>query len=417
MMVGFPNREASRPATIPTTPGCHPWRPSTIAGSAGQRGILEHDERLGGHGALDLLAARAQELDLRGDPARLDVARRQEQREREVRLLEPTGRVDARRETEGHVLPRRGAGAAARDLGEGARSGAGPLREEREARPHEGAVVAVERRDVRDRADRDEIEPPAQVEGDPELGPHPGADRQREPDRREPLVGKPALGSMRIEERERRQRLVRHAVVVDDDGVEPGAAGIFEAFVIARSAVAGDEEGRACGEDARQSRRRQAVAAVESVGEDGDNLGAERPQHVRHERSGGHAVRVVVPEDADALLRPRRPREAAHRLVAVLHRVGGREVREAWVEEPRRLRPVDHPPGDQDGCGRARHPESAREVDHVVARWPWKRQHRAPRDPRRDAASSRRDSGRASGRVEALLYVRRAWPCACRSTR
>ena len=89
MIVGFPKRDARRPATMPTTPGCHPCRPRTIAGQARERGVLEHHERLGGHGALDLLAARAEVLDLRGDAARLDVARGQEQREREVGLREP----------------------------------------------------------------------------------------------------------------------------------------------------------------------------------------------------------------------------------------------------------------------------------------------------------------------------------------
>ena len=116
------------------------------------------------------------------------------------------------------------AGAAPRDLGERARAGARPLREEREARANEGAVVAVERRDVADRADGDEVEPAAHVERDAELGAHAGADREREADRGEALVGEAALGPVRVEERERGQRLVRDAVVVDDDRVDARAA-------------------------------------------------------------------------------------------------------------------------------------------------------------------------------------------------
>ena len=42
MIVGFPKREARRPATMPTTPGCHPCLREDDGREARERGVLEH---------------------------------------------------------------------------------------------------------------------------------------------------------------------------------------------------------------------------------------------------------------------------------------------------------------------------------------------------------------------------------------
>ena len=106
-------------------------------------------------------------------------------------------------------------------------------------------------------------------------------DGEREADGGEPLVGEAALGAVRVEERERRQRRVGHAVVIDDDDVEARAADALEALVVARAAVARDEEGGARREDALERQVGQPVAPAEAVGQERDHLAAERAQRCR----------------------------------------------------------------------------------------------------------------------------------------
>ncbi len=394
MIVGFPNLDASRPATMPTTPGCHPCFPSTMAGKLARAGSSSIASASAVHGPLDLLAARAEVLDLGGDPARVDVARRQKEGERMVRLCDPSGRVDARGEPEGHVLARGRADRAARDLDESARARAGPASQEAKAGAHEGSVVTVERGHVADGADGDEIEPLAHIEGDAELGTNARRNREREPDRGKPLVGEPTLGSMRVEERKRGKRGVRHAVMVDDHGVEPGGADRLEALVIARPAVARDEQRGAGVEYARERRRRQPVAPVEAVREQRSDGGAERPEHVGDQRGGGDSVGVVVPEDADGLLGAHGPRDPGDRFAPILHRVGRREVREAGVEKPRRLVGLEHAARDEHGGGRSRDPQGPGELDRVLACGRGELQHRAQEDPRPRAVSMAAPVGR-----------------------
>ena len=99
-----------------------------------------------------------------------------------------------------------------------------PRAEQGEAGADERAVVAVEGRDVADRADGDEVEPAPHVEGDAELGADARRHRQRQADGRQALVREAALGAVRVEERQRRERRVGDAVVVDDDGVDARGA-------------------------------------------------------------------------------------------------------------------------------------------------------------------------------------------------
>ncbi len=124
-MVGLPKREARRPATMPTTPGCHPCLASTIARQSGQRRVLEHREGLGRRRARSTSLRRVQRSSTSvGEAAGLGVARGEEKRQGCVGLVEAARGVDARGEAEGHVLARGRAGVAARDVRE--RPGAGP---------------------------------------------------------------------------------------------------------------------------------------------------------------------------------------------------------------------------------------------------------------------------------------------------
>ena len=166
-----------------------------MAGRLASAGSSSIGEGLGDDAPLDLLAARAEVLDLRREPAGFDVARRQQERERVVGLRDPAGGVDARGEPEGDVFARGRAGRAARDLRQGARAGPGAPRQEREPGADERAVVAVERRHVADGADGDEVEPASHVERDAELArARPRRPRAPGPRTPRPLYGKPHSG-------------------------------------------------------------------------------------------------------------------------------------------------------------------------------------------------------------------------------
>ena len=165
---------------------------------------------------------------------------------------------------------------------------------------------------------------------------------------------------MGVEERERRKRSVRDAVVVDDHRVDAGCADGLESLVIARPAVARHEKRRARAQDAREGGTRQPVAALETVREQRNDVRAEGSQHVGDQGRGGDPVRVVVAEDADALPDAHRPGQASDRLAAVLHRVGRREVREARVEETGRLSHIEHSPRNEHRRSRSSYPQSAR---------------------------------------------------------
>ena len=214
---------------------------------------------------------------LGGDGAGLVVARGEQQREREVRLLEAAGSVDARREPEGHVLARGPGGRAARDLRERARAGAARPPDLREPGADERAVVAVERRDVADGADGDEVEPAPHVELDAELArERPRRSRARARPRRAPCTGSRSSGrcgfrnaragsgssgtrwwSMTMASTPARRTPSRRSW-----SLEPQSH-------VTRSVAP-------VAEHARERRARKAVAAVEPVGQERHDLGAER---------------------------------------------------------------------------------------------------------------------------------------------
>jgi hypothetical protein len=131
--------------------------------------------------------------------------------------------------------------------------------EERETCADERPVVPIERRDVGDRAEGDEVEPVAQIERDAELGATPAQSVSASPTDASPLYGIAAVGAVRVQEREDGERLVGDAVVVDDDDVDAALARKLEALVVARAAVARDEErrlpSRGCAPSPRARRR------------------------------------------------------------------------------------------------------------------------------------------------------------------
>ena len=219
-----------------------------------------------------------------------------------VRVPDPAGGVEARREGEPDGLERRvggrdtGRGKERRDRRPGA--AANPV----EAQARDRPVLAQHRRDIRHGADHREVgEVPRR-----RLGRDPAQPLQQE--RRnleghagpgEPRVGVGGVQPVRVDEGERRRRHRRHPVVVRHDHVDPGVPRRHDLGAAGAAHVHGDHEPPPAG--ARELHRpgRKAVAVLQPAGDMPGRVDPERPQRAHHDRQSGQAVRVEVAHDED----------------------------------------------------------------------------------------------------------------------
>jgi hypothetical protein len=285
--------------------------------------------------ALDRLALLIDLLDARREHARFADAARGQEPQRYLRIAEAARCVEPRSQSERDVDPTdRSASADARRFAQRENARPRPLGSDpQKTGAREPAIVPVERSDVGNRAERDQIEPRPQIDRRSDRRAHRGADGKREPSAAQALVRKTAVVAMRIQECERRKRLVRHEMMVDDDDVDPDRVRGRDALVIARAAIARHDQRRARLERARQRRMRKTVSAFEAVGDQGAHVGAEERENAAEDRRARRAIDVVVAEDDDALARPHRAGQALGRDVAIDHRIGRREPGELGVEE------------------------------------------------------------------------------------
>jgi hypothetical protein len=195
-----------------------------------------------------------------------------------------------------------------------------------QARAHQAPVVALEGHHVGHRAQRHQVQPGAQVQLAAERRADAGAQREREARAAHPLERELAAGLMRVEEGQRRQRLVRDQVVVHHDHVHAASTGGGDARVIAAAAVARDDHVRRHREAGGQRGLAEAIAAREAVGDERHHLRAERLQHVAQDGGAGGPVHVVVAEDGHPLAVLRGERQPLTRLRAAAHA--------GWVGQP-----------------------------------------------------------------------------------
>ena len=237
---------------------------------------------------------------------------RGQEAEREIGNAKAAGRVEPGRKAEGHVTRSKLGGLP--DLG------GLPQRDERwprvgqtyllQARANQTPVVPGQRRKVGNRADRDQIEPSAEVELGAHLGAQRSAQRKGKTRAAKALVGETTLGAMRVEKREGREGFFGHEVVVDHDDVDARGPGFGDPFVITRTAIAGHQEARTFGHAAVEGFVAEAVTPVESVGDQDPHLPSEGRDDFAEDHCGGGAVHVVVAEHDDPLARTDRTPDA-----------------------------------------------------------------------------------------------------------
>jgi hypothetical protein len=271
------------------------------------------------------------------------------------------------RRNETSIPPHRRAGLDLRSLAQRGdpRSPAGLAREEPEAKPHQRAVVAIERGHVGHGAQGHKIQEGPHIQLAPEARPHGGDQREHQTHARQALVREAALGSMGVQKGQRGQRRLGHEVVVDDDHVEARVLGPLNALVIRRAHVARDEQRRPGGERAIEAGVREAVAAHESIREERTRHRAKALEGIGQEGRGGGAIDVVVTEDRHGLTDPAGPCQAIGGHLSVRHLLGRREVRELGIEPGASGHGLRQAALKEQARERARHGELARQRSDV----------------------------------------------------
>ena len=193
----------------------------------------------------------------------------------------------------------------------------GPRLSEARPEPRDDAVLADQRHDVGERADRGNLDEGRQ----PLRLARSGAQRlhqlQRDADAGEMLVRIGAVVALRIDHRQRdRQRGVR-LVMVGDDQIDPELAGAQRRLGAADAAVDRDDQRDAIGMQPVDRRGLQPVAVLDPLGNEVHHLTAEHLEGPAQDHRRGDPVDVVVAVDGDPLLARQRLLEPDDRPVHV----------------------------------------------------------------------------------------------------
>jgi hypothetical protein len=255
---------------------------------------LDLRDRLAQDALLDLLSLAVQVLELAREQIRLPPVVGQEQAQRGLRLAEPPGGVDPRREPEAAGALVGGRGVDARDLHQ--RTQARLLRppEPRQACERERAVLVDERDDVGDRRKRDQVEVLVEkrmAATEQRLGELPDDAGAAEP--RERIVALEGRDDGAVGED------VAGPVVVGDDDLDAERLRQLDLLDGGDAAVDRDDEATAFGGEPLDRPAVQPVALVEAARQVPRDVGLELAQEQDSERGRADAVGVVVAVHAD----------------------------------------------------------------------------------------------------------------------
>ena len=175
-----------------------------------------------------------------------------------------------------------------------------------EAMVDEDAVVVVERDEVGDGAEGDEVEVVGEAQGI-----RPAALRKQaaaqgkqqvegDADAGEVFAGKGAVAPVRVNDSVRRRQGFTGQVVVGDDDVNAARTGSSDGIVALDAVVHGKDKPR-CIRQVGESGEAEAVAVHAAVRDEPGNIRAELAQDAHGERGRRRAVHVVVTIDEDGL--------------------------------------------------------------------------------------------------------------------
>ena len=235
------------------------------------------------------------------------------------------------------------------------------LRQHLQSELGDDAVLADQRHDVGERADRRDLHERRQ----PRRLPRPRAERlhqlQRDADAGEVLVRIAAVVSLRIHHRARIGQLVVRFVMVGDDQVDAELAGAARRFRRADAAVDRDDQLHAFGVEAIDGARLQTVAVGQPFGNEVADVGAEQLERAPQNHGGRDAVDVVVAVDGNALATADRQQQPIGRAFEAGEPERIVELIERRVQEPRRLVGVGDAANRQQPRRHRRHAERLRQ--------------------------------------------------------
>ena len=232
---------------------------------------------------------------------------------------------------------------------ERAQPGPARVREHFQSVPHQDAVLAGERHDVRHGREGHVIEEMQRHVGRPPERGHERL-RQLECDSRsaQVVVLVRAVGPARVEHRRGGRKLVPRDVVVGDDDLPALGAGRAHRVNGADAAVARDDQPRVQAAGLREPGGTEVISVPQAMGHEGVRVTARAPQHPRQERRRALPVHVVVPVHEDGCARA--------------HGAGKQVYSRAHVGPATRVRQTLQV-GTQEGLGDVRRGEAALHQD------------------------------------------------------
>ena len=250
--------------------------------------------------------------------------------EPEIGAADAAAGVDARPEQEAQVK-RLGRTGEPRHVHQRGEPGAVAAAQRQKSLGDEGAVETLERHDVGDGAERDDVEPAEQVRLGPRLRPksagaqhavHRDDGEKHDADGGEMAEPRQIVEPVGIDHNRIRQTLVG-LVVIEHDHVHAKPARLGQRLDAGGAAIDGNQQRRAAAGERADRLDVGTVAFENPVGDMHDRLAAADPHEARQQRRRGRAIDVIVAEDRDLLAAQHRVRQPLRRL---LHRGDGVRV-------------------------------------------------------------------------------------------
>lgn len=293
-------------------------------------------------------------LQQRGDLARLRSILGQQQFDAQCHVFQPPGGVQARPQREADVAGGQPARIAAAGLDQGAQPDAALAgAQAAQAGGDQSAVVVVQRNQIGDGADRDQVEQGQQVRlglvGERALFAQVPPQRHQHvedhADAGQRLAREGVAAEVGIDDGVGRRQLLAGQVVVGDQHLPAQRLGRGDTGMAGDAVVDGDQQVRLQYGQFGHQRRRQPVAVHHAVGHRVHHVArAEQAQAAHADRAGGGAIAVEVTDDEDALAAGDRGGKQFHRrrhAAQQFRRMQSRQLRLRLFRRQRATRGVD----------------------------------------------------------------------------
>ena len=285
------------------------------------------------HPRLDRPPLLVERIEPRGERERFGHRVGDQATDAERHVIETPRRVQSRTGSETEIRGDHVDQCLVADLQQGAHPcGAASGADTREALRHEHPIVGVERHDVRDRAECDEIEPvrrrrQRRVTERPMQGGH---HVEGHADTGQRGRGKTRVWQIRVDDHVGRRQLGTGKVMIGDEHVDTERACRGDAGQAGDTVVDGDDQRRLLRRGERDDLRRQSVPELEAVRHQKIDIRKTPGTQAAHdERGAGRAIGVEIADHEDAAAGPAMHQQQLHRRLDAIERPHGQQAIEA----------------------------------------------------------------------------------------